>query len=135
MKLIQKIKIYLFVLVTLLITDAIWLNLFSINLYKTNLNLLLSGKTNLLAGLVFYLIYAYAISYLVIFIGLNKTKLKTNLYRAFILGLASYSTFDLTGEAVFRNWPSVLTILDISWGSILSVFVTYLALRVFSIKK
>ena len=73
MKLIQKIKIYLTVLFTLLIIDAIWLNIFSANLYKENLNGLISSHTNLLAALLFYLIYAFALSYLIIFDGIKNT--------------------------------------------------------------
>ena len=135
MKLIQKIKIYLTVLATLLVIDAVWLNIFSANLYKENLNELISSHTNLLAGLLFYLIYAFALSYLIIFDGIKNPKTKAVLIRAFVLGLAAYSTFDLTGEAVFKNWPSIVSIIDISWGSILTVATTFVTLRIYNSKK
>ncbi len=135
MKLIQKIKIYLTVLFTLLVIDAVWLNIFSANLYKENLNGLISSHTNLLAALLFYLIYAFALSYLIIFDGIKNPKTKVVLIRAFVLGLAAYSTFDLTGEAVFKNWPSIVSIIDIIWGSLLTVTTTYITLKIYNSKK
>ena len=99
------------------------------------MNGLISSHTNLLAALLFYLIYAFALSYLIIFDGIKNPKTKGVLIRAFVLGLAAYSTFDLTGEAVFKNWPSMVSIIDIIWGSLLTVTTTYITLKIYNSKK
>ena len=135
MKLIQKIKIYLFTLTTLLVIDGLWLNVFSGHLYKTNLNKHLSSSPNLLAGLIFYLIYAFAIDYLVVFDEIEKPKFKRALFKALVIGIAAYSTFDLTGEAVFKNWPTLVSMIDIAWGSTVTILTAYLTINIFKSKK
>lgn len=124
-------KLYLITLLTLLAIDSIWLGLVSGNLYKKNLSVLISSKTNLFAGLLFYLIYAFALTYLVIIPSLKEKKINKALIKAGVLGIAAYSTFDLSGEAVFKNWPTFISLIDISWGAIITILTTIVSINIY----
>ncbi|HLA06848.1 MAG TPA: DUF2177 family protein, partial [Anaerolineales bacterium] len=46
---------------------------------------------------------------LVIFLGID----------ALWLGLVTYATYDLTNFAVQRQWPMLVTAVDLGWGTVL----------------
>jgi uncharacterized membrane protein len=39
-------------------------------------------------------------------------------------GLITYSTYDLTNLATVRDWPLIITIVDLIWGMVLSAMVS-----------
>ena len=124
-----------FVLVAMLACDAAWLSLTMQPLYAPQMRDLLSPNVNLGAAAAFYVLYAVALSYLVIrpvasVKPLNWTAL---VMRAGVFGLAAYGTYDLTGLSVIRGWPAGLSLIDLAWGaaiSIISATVAVVALRV-----
>ena len=34
-----------------------------------------------------------------------------------VLGFVAYATYDLTNQATLRDWPWVVTVADLIWGS------------------
>ena len=40
---------------------------------------------------------------------------------AALFGFVAYATYDLTNLATLKNWPVALSLLDMAWGSLLSV--------------
>jgi uncharacterized membrane protein len=55
--------------------------------------------------------------------GLNEDSLRTVLLRAALFGLITYGTYDLTNLATVRDWPVLVTVVDMIWGTVLSVLV------------
>jgi uncharacterized membrane protein len=54
---------------------------------------------------------------------------KPNYFKAIILGLAIYGTYEFTNYTTFKDWDPRVLAIDISWGmtvSVLSVFITNL---------
>ena len=54
---------------------------------------------------------------------------KPNYFKALILGLAIYGTYEFTNLATIKEWDPRVLAIDISWGmtvSLLSVFITNL---------
>jgi uncharacterized membrane protein len=50
------------------------------------------------------------------------------LYGAFF-GLVTYATYDLTNLATLKDWPLLITVVDLVWGSVLAAsisVITYL---------
>jgi uncharacterized membrane protein len=37
-----------------------------------------------------------------------------------LLGLFAYSTFDLTALALFKDWPVIVAVVDMVWGTLLT---------------
>ena len=40
--------------------------------------------------------------------------------RGALFGLVTYATYDLTNLATLRDWPLLVTIVDLAWGTILA---------------
>ena len=42
------------------------------------------------------------------------------------LGTFAYATYDLTNLATVKDWPWIVTVVDLAWGGILATSVGYL---------
>ena len=63
--------------------------------------------------------------------SLKEKKINNALIKAGVLGIAAYSTFDLSGEAVFKNWPTFISLIDISWGAIVTILTTFVSINIY----
>jgi len=43
--------------------------------------------------------------------------------RGAIFGFVTYATYDLTNHATLVNWPMLMTVVDMTWGTVLSSLV------------
>jgi uncharacterized membrane protein len=59
--------------------------------------------------------------------GLADNSRKTILLRAALFGLITYATYDLTNLATVKNWPVLITVIDLAWGTVLSVVVSFIS--------
>ena len=110
-------KNYLLTLLPFIVLDAIWLGLVAPSFYKTQIGHLMSANPNLLAAVLFYLLYVVG---LVVFVtGREGTLMQTALRGAFF-GLVCYATYDLTNLATLRDWPVLVTLVDLTWGTFAS---------------
>lgn len=120
------IKMYIIAFIVFLIIDAIWLGIISKNLYKKELGHLMSKKPNFIAAGLFYLLFLVGLVYFVI----NPSIINNDLPKLFIssglFGLITYATYDLTNLATLKDWPLKITIIDLIWGTTLSILVSYL---------
>ncbi len=118
---------YLLSFGSLLALDSLWLVKVAPKFYKSNIGHLMAEKPNLLAAGLFYVIYIVG---LVVFVVQPAVADKSVLYaatRGALFGLVAYSTFDLTANTVFRDWPVKVTVIDMLWGTILTAGVCSLA--------
>jgi uncharacterized membrane protein len=46
------------------------------------------------------------------------------LFLGALFGLITYATYDLTNMATVRNWPAIVTLVDMIWGVVLSTAVS-----------
>jgi uncharacterized membrane protein len=44
-----------------------------------------------------------------------------------LLGLFGYGTYDLTNQATLKEWPTVVTVVDLVWGALLTGVVSIIA--------
>ena len=44
-----------------------------------------------------------------------------------LLGLVTYATYDLTNMATVKDWPWIVTVVDLAWGAVLSTSVSCIA--------
>ena len=75
---------------------------------------------NLAAAGIFYLIYIFGMVALVISPALQKGSLTTAILTGALFGLCGYATYDLTNLATIKDWPFLITIVDLVWGTFLS---------------
>ena len=117
------IKQYLVALTTFLVVDMIWLGVIAKNLYSKYLGDIMTDKVNWLAAIIFYLLFIVGLVIFVINPGLESKSLIKTIGLAALFGLITYTTYDLTNLATIRNWPLLITIIDLVWGMTLSTIV------------
>jgi uncharacterized membrane protein len=93
--------------------------------YQTQIVHLHTPSPSFLAAGIFYLIFTLSLYILIIFPSLqyDYSILKT-LFLGGVFGLVTYATYDLTNQATLNNWPILVTIVDMIWGTFLSAVVS-----------
>lgn len=114
------IKLYFITLFTCLTIDLTWIGLIAKNFYRNHLGYLMNESFNLPLGLLFYALFACALIVFVIIPAQEKQSLQRALMLGFFFGLITYSAYDLTNQATIKNWPVIITIVDMMWGAIMA---------------
>lgn len=112
--------------------DAIWLTLSADRLYRPNLSKLLAAQFSLAPAALFYVLYVAGILVFAVTPAFKSTQWTTAALYGALFGLFAYATYDLTNQATLKDWPVIVTIADLCWGTILTAVAAscgYLATR------
>lgn len=110
--------------------DAVWLGVIANKLYKNELGSLLLEKPNMVAAILFYVIFVVGIVVFAVLPAVTAGDWKVALGLGALLGLVTYATYDLTNLATLKGFPVKIVIIDLLWGTVLTATVatlTYLA--------
>ena len=118
------LKIYVFAFVGFLAIDMVWLVIVARGFYRKQLGFLLSDQPNWWAAVSFYLLFVVGLLVFAIVPALQAGSLRTALLLGGFFGLVAYATYDLTNLATVANWPWLLTLVDMTWGLVLSASVS-----------
>jgi len=121
---IRYFKIYLLSLAAFVAIDMIWLSLAARSFYQQQLGFLMTPRPDWFVAVLFYLLFVAGLMFFVIVPGLNANSLKATLLKAALFGLITYATYDLTNLATLKDWPALLSIVDMLWGTFLSASVS-----------
>jgi uncharacterized membrane protein len=119
------IKLYFVTLAAFLAIDLVWLGLVARTFYRKYLDWLMAANPNWLAAVVFYLLFVVGILVFVVVPGVKENSLRSTLLRGALFGLIAYATYDLTNLATVKDWPLTVTVVDMLWGTALTVAVCY----------
>ncbi len=129
------LKIYLIAFVVFLIVDAIWLTFVANQFYKKHIGFLMKATPNYIAAAVFYLIFIVGLVFFVIQPAVNSGDVGRLVLSAALFGFITYATYDLTNLATIKDWPLIVTVVDLAWGTVLSTTISvatyYLYLWIF----
>jgi uncharacterized membrane protein len=120
MSLGKQVALYAITLVVFLGIDTVWLVTMSDRFYKKNLGDLMRESPNLPVALGFYLLYVLVLLIVVVMPAVDKGSLAQAAGFGVLLGLAAYGTYDITNLSTIRDWPVVVTIVDLIWGGTLT---------------
>lgn len=104
------------------IIDMLWLGFIANKLYQSQLGHLL-GSINWTAAILFYLIYIVGIIIFAVIPGIEASSLQKAILWGALFGFFTYATYDMTNLATLRDWPVLVVIVDIVWGTVLSASV------------
>jgi uncharacterized membrane protein len=124
------LKLYLATLAVFFSIDMLWLGLVARTFYQDHLGFLLTPNPIWPAAVLFYLLFIVGILVFVVVPGLKDDSIKNTALRAALFGLITYSTYDLTNQATVKDWPAIVTVVDMVWGTVLSVSVSLVSLKV-----
>ena len=123
------IKLFLIALPVFFVIDMVWLVLVAKDFYQKQIGFLMRSDINWYAAIIFYLLFVAGLVTFVILPAMEKHSwLHALLFGAFF-GLITYATYDLTNLATTKNWPLLVTIVDLIWGTVLAAsisVITYL---------
>jgi len=127
MKIVLSLAVAFFIM---LVIDGVWLVLIAKDFYRSNLGHLLAAEPNWLAAGVFYVVFIIGLTIFVVLPGIGTEELWSVAMRGALFGLVTYATYDLTNQATLRDWPVLVTIVDLCWGSFLTGTVSTLTVLV-----
>ena len=112
--------------------DLLWLGVIARDFYRRHLGHLLSAQVSWPAAILFYLVFIAGIVFFVVRPALEAGSAARALAYGAFLGFLAYSTYDLTNQATIRDWPVLVTVVDLAWGTILTALVSFLSYQVSS---
>jgi len=114
------IKLFIIALPVFFVIDMVWLVLIAKKFYQEQIGLLMKPDINWFAAIIFYLLFIAGLIIFVISPAVEKHSWVHALLFGALFGLITYATYDLTNLATLKDWPLLVTVVDLIWGSVLA---------------
>lgn len=121
------LKLYFATFIAFFTIDMIWLGFVARSFYQQHIGFLMAPGPNWFVAIIFYLLFVVGILVFVVLPGLRQNSLKATILTGAFFGLITYATYDLTNLATLKDWLALLSIVDMLWGTVLSVLVSYIS--------
>lgn len=118
------LKLYAIALPVFFAIDMVWLGLVAKGFYRAQIGTLMKTDVNWTAAIIFYLIFIAGLVVFVIAPAVEKGSWTHAILFGALFGLVCYATYDLTNLAVAKDWPLLVTIVDLVWGAVLAASVS-----------
>jgi uncharacterized membrane protein len=119
MTIIQFVYLYLLTIPAFFIIDMIWLGLVATKFYQSQIGFLL-GPVNWTAAIIFYLLYIIGIIIFAVNPALEAGSLSKAIILGALFGFFAYATYDMTNMATIKDWPILVSVVDMIWGTVLT---------------
>ncbi len=111
---------YLTIIVVMFVLDIIWLSMIAQPLYQQGIGHLMADEPNFLFAGMFYLVYAAGLIWFALMPNRHHRGLKNTFATAAAFGFFVYASYDLTNLALLKDWSLGLSVIDVTWGTLLS---------------
>ncbi|MFN0161899.1 MAG: DUF2177 family protein [Burkholderiales bacterium] len=108
-------------MVTMALIDLLWLGVIARTRYEQGLGPLLAERPRIGVAALFYAVFAFGLMVFVVVPGDIPASWERSLAGAALFGFVAYATYNLTNLATLRGWPAGLAMIDLAWGTALSV--------------
>jgi uncharacterized membrane protein len=122
MSYLQYIALYALTIPVFFAIDLVWIGVLAKGFYQTHIGWLL-GDVRWVPAIIFYLLYIGGILLFAVTPALRSGSWTTALLLGAGLGLLAYATYDLTSLALIKDWPLIVTVVDMVWGTVLTALV------------
>jgi uncharacterized membrane protein len=112
--------------------DMLWLGLVARNFYSRQIGFLMKSDINWLAALIFYLLFIGGLVVFVISPSIEKKSWLNAVISGAFFGLVTYATYDLTNLATIKDWPLLVTVIDLIWGAVLACLVSTITFFIYT---
>jgi uncharacterized membrane protein len=113
-------KLFFIALPVFFIIDMVWLVFVAKNFYREQIGFLMKPDINWTAAIIFYILFIAGLVLFVIAPAIEKQSWMQALLLGVLFGLVTYATYDLTNLATLKDWPLLVTIIDLIWGMVLA---------------
>ena len=97
----------------------LWLGVIAKTFYFRHLEPFFAQRINWPAAFLFYLIFVAGIFIFSVMPALEKGSVVTAVVFGALFGFFTYATYDLTNLATLNNWPIIIVVVDMMWGTVL----------------
>jgi uncharacterized membrane protein len=118
------IKLFLIALPVFFVIDMVWLVLVAKKFYQAQIGFLMKPDINWFAAIIFYLLFIAGLVIFVISPAVEKHSWVHAILFGALFGLIAYATYDLTNLATMKDWPLLVTVVDLIWGTVLAASVS-----------
>lgn len=117
---LQYLYVYLLSVPVFFAIDMVWLGLVAPRFYRAQIGHLLSGTVNWVPAILFYLLFLVGLLVFAVAPALHSGAWTDALVYGGLFGFFTYMTYDLTNFATMKDWPLLVTVVDLIWGTVLS---------------
>lgn len=115
--------LYALALPVFFVIDILWIGLFANSFYDQQIGHL-RGPVNWPAALAFYVIFLAGVTWFVTLPAATAGSVQQAIIIGAVYGFFVYAAYDLTNMATLRDWPLLMTVVDIAWGAALGASVS-----------
>jgi uncharacterized membrane protein len=117
--LMKAVRIYFVSIPIFFLIDLLWLGVVAKGFYQKHLGYLMRSPINWAAAILFYLLFIVGIVFFAVRPALEAQSPMRALVYGALFGFFTYATYDLTNLATVKDWPWIVTIVDLIWGTVL----------------
>jgi uncharacterized membrane protein len=99
MTFMKTLELYALTVPVFFTVDMVWLGLVARTFYRRRLGHLMAERVNWPA---------------------EKNSFGRAVVSGALFGFIAYATYDLTNLATLKNWPAIVTVVDLAWGMVLT---------------
>lgn len=118
---IKFLTAYAAVTIVMVALDLLWLGVIAKPIYQQGIGHLMADKPNVPAAVLFYALFAVGLVVFAVVPNADDAGWRNTLVAGALFGFFAYATYDLTNLATLKNWPIGMSILDMAWGSFVSL--------------
>ncbi len=115
----KAVRIYLITVPIFFLIDLVWLGVVAKGFYQRHLGYLMRPQVNWAAAILFYLLFIIGIVLFAVKPALEVQSAMRALVYGALFGFFTYATYDLTNLATVKDWPAIVTVVDLIWGTVL----------------
>ena len=117
------LKTYALSLSVCLGLDMLWLGVVARAFYQQQLAKLLRPDVQWGPALAFYALFVVGVMVFAVVPALERRSLGRAVWSGALLGLVAYATYDLTSLALVRDFPPLVAVVDMAWGTTIASIV------------
>ncbi|MTH98409.1 DUF2177 family protein [Roseibium sp. RKSG952] len=132
---LQYVTAYISTVIVFLAIDYVWLTQVATRFYFDRIGHLLMAKPNMAAAGAFYILYVVGLVIFAVAPALKSESVVTAIILGALFGFFTYATYDVTNYATLKDWPFLVVVVDVLWGTFLggiSAGAGYLLTRAFT---
>jgi uncharacterized membrane protein len=121
---LKYLALYALTFLVFIVVDLTWLGLVAQGFYRQNLGKLMLEQPIWPVAIAFYLLYVVGVLVLVVLPAAHAGSVWQAVLTGALLGLVAYGTYDLTNWSTLADWPAVVSVADLAWGTTLTAIVS-----------
>lgn len=117
---LKLIPAYFVSIIAMFILDLIWLSQLAKPIYARGIGHLMAPEPNLLFAALFYLVFVFGLMWYAVKPNMQTLGVKSTFIAGALFGFFIYASYDLTNLALLKDWPLQMSLIDMTWGTLLS---------------